>query len=108
MITAIKNIIDYRGLIAVLAWKNVTVRYKQAYLGIGWAVLKPLAFDAGFHKLLVERAAGEWSDVLCTLYTMNPLAGIIDSFQNVVLRGLQPDFVVVAARRDPRGHCVTP
>jgi len=43
VIRAIKNIVDYRELIAVLAWKNVTVRYKQAYLGVGWAVLKPLA-----------------------------------------------------------------
>ncbi len=42
MITAIKNIIDYRELIAVLAWKNITVRYKQAYLGVGWAIVKPL------------------------------------------------------------------
>jgi len=43
-------------------------------------------------KLLVQQAAGEWSDTLYTLYTLNPLAGIIDSFQNVVLRGLPPDF----------------
>jgi lipopolysaccharide transport system permease protein len=240
VITAIKNIIDYRELIAALAWKNITVRYKQAYLGIGWAVLKPitlmlvftlvrsfvaipsgnvpypiLAFAAlmpwiffqesasegvlsvvgnaslirkiyfpreifpitamttklvelGINalilaglmawfgmmpstqlywapliifytmlasltiafagaainvyyrdvgaalptllallmyaspviyplalvktKLLIERAAGEWSDVLYTLYTLNPLAGIIESFQNVVLRGTPPDF----------------
>ena len=43
MITAIKDIIDHRELIAVLAWKNIAVRYKQAYLGIGWAILKPIA-----------------------------------------------------------------
>jgi lipopolysaccharide transport system permease protein len=243
VIRVIKNIVDYRELIAVLAWKNVTVRYKQAYLGIGWAVLKPialmlvftlirsivgipsgnvpypiLAFAAlmpwiffqesasegvlsvvgnaalvrkiyfprevfpltsmitklvelsinalilaalmwWFHvlpngqvfwapliilytmlasltialagaainvyyrdvgaalpvllsllmyaspviypldlvknKLLVEQAAGQWSDVLYRLYTLNPLAGIIDSFQNVVLRGQPPDVVAL-------------
>ena len=243
MITAIKNIINYRELIAVLAWKNIAVRYKQAYLGVGWAVVKPLTLmlvftlvrsfvgipsgnvpypilafaallpwiffqqsasegvmsvvgnaalirkiyfprevfpltsmvtklvelginalilaglmmwygmtpsiyvswvpliivytmlvslsiafagaainvyyrDAGAalptllsllmyaspviypldlvkNKLLVERAAGSWSDVLYTLYTLNPLAGIIDSFQNVVLRGLPPDFLAL-------------
>ena len=240
MITAIKNVIDYRELIAALARKNITVRYKQAYLGIVWAVLKPLTLmlvftlvrsfigipsgnvpypilafaallpwiffqesasegvmsivgNAGLirkiyfprevfpvvamttklvelginflilaglmvwfgmvpgiqvfwapliilytmlasltiafagaainvhyrdvgaalptllslvmyaspviyplslvkDKLLVERGAGEWSDVLYFLYIMNPLAGIIDSFQNVVLRRLPPDF----------------
>jgi len=35
VISAIKNIVEYRELVAVLAWKNITVRYKQAYLGIG-------------------------------------------------------------------------
>lgn len=43
-------------------------------------------------KLLVQQAAGEWSTFLYTIYTLNPLAGIIDSFQNAMLRGLPPDF----------------
>jgi lipopolysaccharide transport system permease protein len=42
MIQAFKNIISYRELLFTLAWKNITVRYKQAYLGILWSVLKPL------------------------------------------------------------------
>lgn len=46
-------------------------------------------------KLLVQQAAGEWSNTLYTLYTLNPLAGIIDAFQNVVLRGLAPDFAAM-------------
>ena len=240
MLNAIRNVAEYRELIAVLAWKNITVRYKQAYLGILWAIIKPLALmlvftlvrsfvgipsgnvpypvlafaallpwiffqesasegvqsvvgnaalirkiyfprevfpltgiitklvelginaiilaglmlwfrmvptvyilwapliiaytmlasltialagaainvyyrDVGAalpvllsllmyaspviyplnlvkEKLLVNRAAGGWSDILYNVYTMNPLAGIIDSFQNVVLRGAPPDF----------------
>ena len=47
-------------------------------------------------KLLVQQAAGEWSNLLYTLYTLNPLAGIIDAFQNVVLRGLPPDLGAMA------------
>lgn len=43
-------------------------------------------------KLLTQQAAGEWSDTLYTLYTLNPLAGIIDAFQSVVLRGAPPDL----------------
>jgi lipopolysaccharide transport system permease protein len=43
-------------------------------------------------KLLEEHIAGSWSNYLYTLYTANPLAGIIDSFQQVVLRGLPPDL----------------
>lgn len=43
-------------------------------------------------KLLVQQAAGEWSQLLYTLYTLNPLAGIIDAFQSVVLRNQAPDL----------------
>lgn len=42
MIQAARNLIDYRELLAVLAWKDIAVRYKQAYLGLAWALLKPL------------------------------------------------------------------
>ena len=47
------------------------------------------------NKLLVQQAAGEWSGWLYTLYTLNPLAGIIDAFQNVVLRGQAPDTIAL-------------
>lgn len=46
-------------------------------------------------KLIVERAAGEWSDALYTLYILNPLAGAIDAFQRVLLRGLPPDWTAM-------------
>ncbi|MFZ9609069.1 MAG: ABC transporter permease, partial [Methylococcales bacterium] len=42
MITVFKNLYQYRELITALAWKNIVLRYKQAYLGILWAVLKPI------------------------------------------------------------------
>jgi len=56
----------------------------------GSPVIYPL--DLVKKKLLVEQAAGEWSNNLYTLYTLNPLAGIIDSFQRVLLKGVPPDF----------------
>ena len=43
-------------------------------------------------KLLTHQSAGEWSDELYILYTLNPLAGIIDAFQSVVLRNEPPDW----------------
>jgi lipopolysaccharide transport system permease protein len=46
-------------------------------------------------KLLVNQAAGDWSHALYTLYTLNPLAGIIDAFQSVVLRGEAPDLTAM-------------
>ncbi len=33
---------DYRELLFFLTWRDVTVRYKQAVLGIAWAVLQPV------------------------------------------------------------------
>ncbi len=46
-------------------------------------------------KFLVNQAAGEWSGFLFTVYTMNPLAGIIDAFQRAVLLGLPPDLTTL-------------
>lgn len=56
----------------------------------GSPVMYPLSLV--HKKLIEEQAAGVWSNDLYTLYTLNPLAGIIDSFQRVVLKGLPPDF----------------
>ncbi|MGZ0079084.1 ABC transporter permease [Methylomonas sp. YC3] len=42
MLRIAKNLYTYRELIAALTWKNIVIRYKQAYLGILWAVLKPI------------------------------------------------------------------
>jgi len=42
MLTLTKNLYDYRELMSTLAWKNIALRYKQAYLGIAWAILKPI------------------------------------------------------------------
>jgi lipopolysaccharide transport system permease protein len=42
MIKIVKNLYNYRELIAALVWKNIVIRYKQSYLGILWAVLKPI------------------------------------------------------------------
>src|SRR6266480_3855284 len=51
MIQSIKNIYTYRELIAVMAWKQLIVRYKQSYLGLTWAVLKPLTLMLVFTLL---------------------------------------------------------
>jgi len=38
----LREIWAYRELLAILAWRDVSVRYKQSAAGIGWAVLQPL------------------------------------------------------------------
>src|SRR3954469_14924733 len=32
----------YRGLLGMLAWRDIRVRYKQSLLGVAWAFLMPL------------------------------------------------------------------
>jgi lipopolysaccharide transport system permease protein len=59
----------------------------------GSPVMYPLSLV--YQKLIVEQAAGQWSNDLYTLYTLNPLAGIIDSFQRVLLKGMPPDFNIL-------------
>ena len=56
----------------------------------GSPVIYPLSLVR--KKLLDEQIAGAWSEQLYTLYTLNPLAGIIDSFQRVLIKGMAPDF----------------
>ena len=51
MISAVRNIVSYRELITALAWRNIAVRYKQAYLGIAWAIIKPVALMLIFSLL---------------------------------------------------------
>src|SRR6266581_2296880 len=51
MVEIAKNLFWYRELIAVMAWKQIIVRYKQSYLGLAWAVLKPLTLMLVFTLL---------------------------------------------------------
>lgn len=45
------------------------------------------------HRALVDRqAAGGWSDTLYALYLVNPMTGVIDSFQRVLLKAQAPDW----------------
>src|SRR5882757_9395091 len=36
------EMVRYRGLLTMLAWRDIRVRYKQSVLGIAWAFLMPL------------------------------------------------------------------
>lgn len=50
-----KELWEYRELIAFLAWRDISVRYKQTLLGVAWAAIQPLAmmlvFSLFFGKL---------------------------------------------------------
>src|SRR5688572_26878598 len=32
----------YRELFAMLAWRDISVRYKQTVIGVAWAIVRPL------------------------------------------------------------------
>lgn len=38
----LKEVWAYRELLFLLAWRDVSVRYKQSIVGIGWAIIQPL------------------------------------------------------------------
>jgi homopolymeric O-antigen transport system permease protein len=58
-----REIWRYRELVYFFAWRDIKVRYKQAALGVGWAVLQPLLTMIVF-TLLFGRLAGVPSDGL--------------------------------------------
>ena len=51
MLQIARTAVNYRELLAIMAWKQIIVRYKQSYLGIMWAVLKPLTLMLVFTLL---------------------------------------------------------
>ena len=44
----IRDLWQWRELLFFLAWRDIRVRYKQAALGVLWAVMRPLALMAVF------------------------------------------------------------
>jgi len=57
----LRELWDYHELFGLLAWRDITVRYKQTVLGGVWAVLQPLLGMLVF-TLVFHRLAGMQSD----------------------------------------------
>ena len=57
-----RDIWDYRQLFAILAWRDIAVRYKQTVIGIAWALIRPLAtmivFTVVFGKIAALPSEG--------------------------------------------------
>jgi lipopolysaccharide transport system permease protein len=53
----------YRELFAILAWRDITVRYKQTFIGVAWALIRPLltmvVFTVIFGKLAKLPSQGD-------------------------------------------------
>lgn len=57
----LREAVDSRELLAFLAWRDLTVRYKQSTIGVLWAVLQPLLLAAAF-TVFFGKLAGLSSD----------------------------------------------
>ena len=64
----------YRELLYFLAWRDVKVRYKQAVLGVGWALVQPLVTMVLF-TFVFGTLAG--MDAGATPYPLIVLAGLL-------------------------------
>ena len=51
----LRELLEYRELLYFLTWRDVKVRYKQAFLGVAWALIQPimtmLVFSVIFGRL---------------------------------------------------------
>ncbi|HYC91397.1 MAG TPA: ABC transporter permease [Thermoanaerobaculia bacterium] len=37
----LREVWEYRDLLRFLAWRDISIRYKQTYIGVGWAFIRP-------------------------------------------------------------------
>lgn len=79
----IKELWSYRELFYFFTWRDVKVKYKQAVLGILWAVLQPLVMTVMF-TLIFSRALNVGSDGIP--YPVFALSGLL--IWNIFSNGL--------------------
>lgn len=53
---AVDEIWAYRDLLYFLTWREISLRYKQTFLGVGWAIIQPVAAMAIFTVFLGKLA----------------------------------------------------
>lgn len=71
----IGKLYEYRHLVYFLVWRDILLRYKQAFLGVAWAVLRPLLNMALFTLIfgkLAHLPSGGVSYPLFVLVAMLP------------------------------------
>jgi lipopolysaccharide transport system permease protein len=73
-----RDLWHYRELFAILAWRDVSVRYKQTAIGVAWAVIRPFLTMAVF-SVIFGRLAKLPSDGAAP-YPILVLAGMLPWF----------------------------
>ena len=70
----LKDLIHYRELFYFFSWRDIIVRYKQAFFGIAWALIRPL-LTMVFFTLVFNRIAHLPSENVN--YSLFVLAGML-------------------------------
>lgn len=70
----LKDLYQFRDLFFFLAWRDILIRYKQAFFGIAWAVFRPLLTMAAFTLLFGNLAHLPSDNVPYSLFV---LAGML-------------------------------
>src|SRR5262245_12673821 len=68
----------YRELFAILAWRDIAVRYKQTVIGVAWAIVRPL-LTLVICTIVFSRLAGLPSDGVAP-YPLLVFAGMLPWF----------------------------
>src|SRR5262249_55223209 len=68
----------YRELFAILAWRDIAVRYKQTMIGVAWAIVRPL-LTVLICTIVFSRLAGLPSDGIAP-YPVLVFAGMLPWF----------------------------
>ena len=71
-----KDLWRYRELFAILAWRDIAVRYKQTFIGVAWALIRPfltmLVFTVIFGRLAKLPTEGQAPYALMVFAGMLP------------------------------------
>jgi len=68
-----KELWQYRELLYFFTWKEIKVRYKQAFLGILWTLLQPLAMMLIFVLILSQGLGIKTSSIPAPIYYLSGL-----------------------------------
>ena len=50
----LRELWQYRDLLFLLVWRDLSANYRQSIVGFGWALFKPLFLDGGVHARLQQ------------------------------------------------------
>jgi lipopolysaccharide transport system permease protein len=72
----LREVWDYRELLWFLTWRDVSIRYKQAVLGVAWAVIQPVLTMLVF-TLVFNRGLGVKSPDPALPYAVFSMSGLL-------------------------------